>query len=137
MAVKKETEVPKKTAEVQVKAENVKVPVKESVVKEEAVKAEKAPVKKAAAPKKTVTKTATPKTAKTASTQKETVSQNVYIQFAGKEIRTEALVEQVTKAWVEEGHRASSLKNLDLYVKPEESAAYYVVNGKETGKIEL
>lgn len=35
------------------------------------------------------------------------------------------------------GHRASSIKTLDLYVKPEDGAAYYVINGKETGKIEL
>ena len=31
----------------------------------------------------------------------------------------------------------SSIKSLEVYVKPEDMAAYYVINGKENGKIEL
>ncbi len=49
----------------------------------------------------------------------------------------EDIAEQAKNAWVAEGHRASSLKSLDVYVKPEDSAAYYVVNGKAAGKIDL
>ena len=55
----------------------------------------------------------------------------------GKEILTADLVAQVTEKWVALGHRASSIKELNLYVKPEDSAAYYVINGKESGKLEL
>ena len=64
-------------------------------------------------------------------------SQNVYIQFAGKEVKTEELVEQVKALWTAQGHRVSSIKSLEVYVKPEDAAAYYVINGKENGKIEL
>lgn len=142
MTAKKVTEAPKKAA-VETKAvepekATVKAvePEKAAAAKEEAAKAVQAPAKKTAAPKKAAAKTAT-KTTKTVKAEKEAVSQNVYIQFAGKEIRMEDVTEQAKKAWVAEGHRASSLKSLDVYVKPEDSAAYYVVNGKAAGKIDL
>lgn len=114
-----------KTVKTETAAPAVKAGVKETV--KEAPKAEKkAEVK--AEPKKRGPK---PKAEK-----KEAV-QNVYVQFAGKEILTADLAAQVTEKWVALGHRASSIKELNLYVKPEDSAAYYVINGKESGKIEL
>ena len=118
-AVKAETvktevkEAPKAEA---VKAEAPKAEVKAEAVKTEAPKAEKADAKKA---------------------EKKEAVQNVYVQFMGKEILTADLVAQVTEKWVALGHRASSIKELNLYVKPEDSAAYYVINGKESGKLEL
>ena len=129
--VKTETTAPAVKAEVkETVKEAPKAEVKAEVVKAEAPKAEKkAEVK--AAPKKRGPK---PKTEKT---EKKEAVQNVYVQFAGKEILTADLVAQVTEKWVALGHRASSIKELNLYVKPEDSAAYYVINGKESGKIEL
>ena len=142
MSAKKATDTVKKTSPVKA-AETAAAPVKEAAgkaepvktapVKEAAVKEEKAAAPKKAAPK-AATKTTTTKTAKTA---KEAASQNVYIQFAGKEVKAEELVEQVKALWTAEGHRASSIKSLEVYVKPEDMAAYYVINGKENGKIEL
>ncbi len=135
MSAKKATEAPKKTAPAKV-SEPAKTAVEEPV-KETAVKAEEAPAKKVETPKKTAPKTTTKTNTRTAKTEKTAVSQNVYIQFAGKEVRTEEIVEQVKAAWTAEGHRASSIKSLEVYVKPEDMAAYYVVNGKTTGKVEL
>ena len=137
MTAKKGTEIPKKTAAaVSAKTENVTAPAKESAVKEEAVKVEKAPAKKTAEPRKAAAKAA-PKTTKTTKAEKEAASQNVYIQFAGKEVKTEELVEQVKALWTAQGHRVSSIKSLEVYVKPEDNAAYYVINGKENGKVDL
>lgn len=129
--VKTETAAPAVKAEVkETVKEAPKAEVKAEAVKAEAPKAEKkAEVK--AAPKKRGPK---PKTEKT---EKKEAVQNVYVQFAGKEILTADLAAQVTEKWVALGHRASSIKELNLYVKPEDSAAYYVINGKESGKIEL
>lgn len=126
--VKTETVAPAVKAEVkETVKEAPKAEVKTEAVKAEAPKAEKkAEVK--AEPKKRGPK---PKAEK-----KEAV-QNVYVQFAGKEILTADLAAQVTEKWVALGHRASSIKELNLYVKPEDNAAYYVINGKESGKIEL
>lgn len=124
-------------------AKEEKAPVTKAEVKEEKapvkkteVKEEKAPAKKAAASKKAAPKAAA-KTAKTVKAAKETVSPNVYVQFAGKEVKTEELVEQVKAVWTSEGHRASAIKSLEVYVKPDDMAAYYVINSKVTGKIEL
>ena len=130
----KATEVSKESAATPAKAAAAKAaPAKEekAPVKKTEVKEEKAPAKKAEAPKKAA------KTTKTVKTAKETVSQNVYVQFDGKEVKTEELVEQVKAIWTGEGHRASSIKSLEVYVKPGDAAAYYVINGKDTGKIEL
>ena len=74
----------------------------------------KASVKKAPAAKKA----ATPKI-------------SLILQYLGKELTQQAMVEAV-KAQVE-----VEIKTLDLYVKPEDSAVYYVINGESTGKIEL
>lgn len=142
MSAKKATDTVKKTAPAKA-AETAAALVKDAAEKaepaktapvKEAVKEDKAPAKKAAAPKKAAAKTTTTKTAKTV---KEAAGQNVYIQFAGKEVKTEELVEQVKALWTAQGHRVSSIKSLEVYVKPEDAAAYYVINGKENGKIEL
>lgn len=44
----------------------------------------------------------------------------------------EAMVEAVKAQWT-----GADIKTLALYVKPEDNAVYYVVNGESTGKIEL
>ena len=103
-------------------------------VKVEAPKAEaakevkKAPAKKAtAAPKKATT-------AKKETVKKETV---ITIQHQGNEITVALVEEKVKAAFVADGHKASTIKTLNIYVKPEEYAAYYVINGEHTGRVYL
>lgn len=96
-------------------------------VKVEAPKAEK--VAKAPAKKATTTK----KTTKVAS-KKETV---ITIQHQGNEITVASVEEKVKAAFVADGHKASTIKTLNIYVKPEEYAAYYVINGDYTGRVYL
>ena len=137
MTAKKATATTKKAAETAVASDPVKTaePVKAekpAETKAEPVKAE--PAKKTAAKKETAKKTTAKKTVKA---EKPAVTQNVYVQFAGLEISTADLTAKVTEEWVALGHRASSIKSLDLYVKPEDMAAYYVINGKESRKIAL
>ena len=151
MTVKKAAATTKKAAETAVASDPVQTeaPVKaeksaEKTVEKKAeatkteVKAEKPakaePAKKTAAKKEPAKKTAAKKTVKA---EKPAVTQNIYVQFAGNEFLTSDLVAKVTENWVALGHRASSIKSLDLYVKPEDMAAYYVINGKESGKIAL
>ena len=54
------------------------------------------------------------------------------LQYLGKELTQEAMVEAVKAQWT-----GADIKTLDGYVKPEDSAVYYVINGESTGKIEL
>ena len=153
MAAKKTTQTTKKAEDVKINApvktvETVKTetaaPAVKAEVKETVKEAPKAEVKaeavKAEAPKaekKAEVKAEPKKRGPKPKAEKKEAVQNVYVQFAGKEILTADLAAQVTEKWVALGHRASSIKELNLYVKPEDSAAYYVINGKESGKIEL
>ena len=61
----------------------------------------------------------------------------VFIQFGGSEWNSAELVEKAKAAFVAQGHRASTIKHLALYVKPEEQKAYYVINDKSMGSVEL
>ena len=100
-------------------------------VKVEAPKAEKkVPAKKAATT--TTTKKAT--TAKKETVKKETV---ITIQHQGNEITVASVEEKVKAAFVADGHKASTIKTLNIYVKPEEYAAYYVINDEFTGRVYL
>lgn len=97
-------------------------------VKVEAPKAEKkAPAKKAATTKKATT-------AKKETVKKETV---ITIQHQGNEITVASVEEKVKAAFVADGHKASTIKTLNIYVKPEEYAAYYVINDEFTGRVYL
>ena len=61
------------------------------------------------------------------------------VQFGGKETSYGDIVGQIKEMWKSRGKRETSLKALNIYVKPEESTAYYVINagtkGEETGEI--
>ena len=63
--------------------------------------------------------------------------EEVYLQFGADEWLVADLTDRVKAAYTAEGHRASAIKKLSLYVKPEERKAYYVINDTATGSIEL
>ena len=106
-----------KTAKTTTAAE-MTTPAKTEEIKTEPVSTKKAPVKRAAA-KKTATST----------TKKVEVKEAVYIQFAGAEYNLDEIRANVKKAWMDEtGKKESDIKDIQIYVKPEEHAAYYVVN---------
>lgn len=85
---------------------------------------------KAAAPAKTAAKAPVKKApAKT---------QEIYLQFAGREIRDKEILNKVKEIWTKElGNKVKDLIDVKIYVKPEECAAYYVINGDVTGSFEL
>lgn len=61
----------------------------------------------------------------------------VFVQFAGEEFGVEEVMEKAKAAYIAEGHRASAIKSVRLYIKPEERKAYYVINDKAAGSIDL
>ena len=94
-----------------------------------AVKAVKKETAKAAAKAKTAVK----KTAAKA-TAKKAPAATVSVQFSGKSYTTEELVAIAKDVWKYDlKQKASDFKNVELYVKPEENQAYYVINGEHTG----
>lgn len=87
-----------------------------------------------AAPKKTTAKKTTKKTtARKAETKKaaakEAAKTTVVVEFYGKQVNTADIVAKAEKAY-KDSHKDADIKTLDVYVKPEEDAAYYVVNGE-------
>lgn len=59
----------------------------------------------------------------------------VYFQYSGTELAANAIVEQVENIWKDT--KKEPIESVDLYIKPEEMAAYYVINEEFTGKIDL
>lgn len=121
----------KKTAHV--KETPAKNAAAETVTETAAVKTEAAAEKAPA--KKTATKRATTKT-----TAKKAAPANteVYVQFWGKEVYAKDVVENVKKIWTDEmGKKESDLKDLKVYIKPEDNGAHYVINGEVTGFLAL
>ncbi len=61
----------------------------------------------------------------------------VYVQYLGHEYDTRNLLARAKEAYIASDSPAGPVRTLDLYVKPEDNAAYYVINGECTGSVEL
>ena len=104
--------------------------------KVEAPAAEPKKAAKAAEPKKAAKAAAPKKAAKAAAPAAEKMEE-IVIQYGVMEWKGAELMERAKAAYVAEGHRAAGIKSVSLYVKPEERKAYYVINEKTTGSIDL
>lgn len=114
----KETKTAKTVAEVKTVA---KAPVAEPK-KEAATETKTAAVKKAPVAKKAP--------AKKAPAKKAEIKTNVLLQFAGKEVAEKDIVANVKKAWTSQFKgKVKDIKTMDIYVKPDENKAYFVING--------
>ena len=128
--------VPAEEKKVEVKAAEVKAPEVKAEVKKEAVKktpaAKKAPAKKAPAAKKETVKKETVKKAPAA--KKPVVKEEVNFQFSGKSYTSEDLIRITKDVWKYDlNGKEEDIQSIELYVKPEENTAYYVINGDVTG----
>ena len=135
--VKKETEkvISKETE----KTESKKVAKKPTeATKEEAVKADTKVV--SANTKKESAQSAPKKRGRkpgSKNKQKEQLTPEVYVQYHGEEVEQSAIIEKIKEQYVSEGHRAGNIKSLKLYLKPEDRAAYFVINDRYAGKVDL
>jgi hypothetical protein len=120
-------------------------PVKEAEVKKAEVKKaapaakaeKKAPAKKAPAKKTAEKKAAAPaaKEEKKAPVKKAAkVEETVNFQFSGKSYTPDDLMKIFRDVWkYDMNGREEDIRNVELYVKPEENTTYFVVNGSITG----
>ena len=120
MATKKATTKAVKEVKVEAPVAEVKVEAPVAEVKEEKVEAKKAPAKKAPAKK--------------AAAKAETV---ITLEFGDYTTVMSTVEEKVKAQFVAEGNKASAIKSLNIYVKPFENSAYYVINGDVTGRVDL
>ena len=122
------------------KAAEKKTATKKTATKKTATK--KTAEKKTVA--KTETTTAAKKTAEKKTTaKKETavkdsgVTANVVLQHYGKDTNINEIIENVKKSYVADGHKSTSIKSLNVYLKPEDGFAYFVINESYAGKVDL
>ena len=119
-------------------------PVKEAEVKKAEVKKaapaakaeKKAPAKKAPAKKAEVKKAAPAAKAEKKAPVKKTakVEETVNFQFSGKSYTPDDLMKIFRDVWkYDMNGREEDIRNVELYVKPEENTTYFVVNGSITG----
>ena len=135
MATKKVTKAAEVKAVKEVKeVKAVEAPKAEVKAAVEAPKAETKKVEEKKVEKKAPAKKAPAKKAPAKKAEKTTV---ITVQFQGNEVSTAAIEERVIAEFVAQGHKASEIKTLNVYVKPEEFAAYYVINETETGRVNL
>lgn len=59
------------------------------------------------------------------------------IQYQGWETTAGRVETAVREQWEKEGKDAGKIEKLDIYLKPEEKKAYYVINGLESGSVQL
>lgn len=96
--------------------------------------AEKTTAKKASAKKTTAKKT----TAKKAPAKKAELKTEMYLQFYGKEYSDKEILQKVKEIWTKVlKNKVGDMKDVKIYLKPEESKAYYVINGDTTGEVDL
>ena len=98
----------KKTAEVKSTAE-----VKTA---EDVKKADESAVKEAV--KETVKETVKPE-----------IEKSVVVEFGGRQVAAKDVLAQAEKAYAK-SHPGTVIKSMELYISPEQNAAYYVVNGE-------
>jgi hypothetical protein len=118
--------------------------VKAAVQKKTAAKTDK-PKKETV--KKTVKKKATDdettnvkgtSTSKTTTAKAANVKTSLVLQYQSIEVSQETLIQKVKDVWTN-GHKKQEkdIKSIELYIKPEEYSAYYVINDNVKGRVDL
>ena len=79
-------------------------------------------------------KVASAKAREEAKAKAEKMVPEMMLQYAGTEQDISALVDFVKEDF-KKNHKRTLLTELKLYIKPEDSAVYYVANGSVTGQI--
>lgn len=129
-------------------ATKVETPVEAPVEAEVVTKAETAVEEKTEAPakkttaKKTTTKAAATKTTatkKTTTTRKKKAAEptvDFYVEFNGVQEQYASIVENVKKVFLAENEGAE-ITSVTVYLKPQENAAYCVINGENEFRMDV
>ena len=123
----------RKAAATTKKSTETKAAATKKAVAEKAVELEK-DVEKVAAETKAVAE----KVAKKATTRKTAPKATVTVEAAGRQFDITAIADKAVAAYKAMNEKAA-VKTVDVYVKPEEGVAYYVINGEGSAdfKVEL
>ena len=61
---------------------------------------------------------------------------SMYVEYQGLQVEEKDIIAKVKELWVNDGNKIKDIKELKLYIKPEEATVYYVINEETSGKIE-
>ena len=50
------------------------------------------------------------------------------VEFADKKVDKDELEEKITRIWTDAGNEASDIKSLQVFLQPDNSIAYFVIN---------
>ena len=124
------------------KTEDVKVKIAAAKKTEAKATDAKKAEPKTAAVKKADTKTEVKKTEKKSASKtakktaaKKEIKVSAYVEYRDKKVEEKTMIADVKIAWTKSGGKIGDIKTMDLYIKPEENAVYYVINGTETGSV--
>lgn len=62
-------------------------------------------------------------------TVKPEIEKSVVVEFGGRQVAAKDVLAQAEKAYAK-SHPGTVIKSMELYISPEQNAAYYVVNGE-------
>ena len=82
------------------------------------------------------TKAATQTNAEVAEVHKE-IDTEVILQYRQYEVNMDDVTERVKAHYIAKGFKEDSIENMQIYVKPEDFTAYYVINDGVVGKVNL
>ncbi|MCM1124769.1 MAG: DUF6465 family protein [Eubacterium sp.] len=68
---------------------------------------------------------------------KKDVKPEVFLQYREYEVTMETVLERVKAHYYAKGHPEGSIEDMQVYVKPEDFTAYYVINDGVVGKVNL
>lgn len=131
MATTKKTAATKATAEKEtaaketVKKATTKAAAKTSTAKTAAAKTEEAPAKKAPAKKAPAQKAAPKKVAPKKPEAKAETKVDFFVEFGGAQVSVDEVIKNVKLTL------GKDAKEISVYLKPEESKAYFVADGEE------
>lgn len=130
MATKKATSEAKKAGTV-----NTSSAKTETIKTETQQKAAKAEPAKTSTTEKAAKTTTAKKTAAKRTSAKKDIKVKAIVEYYGKQVEEKDMIASVKKAWTKSGRKVGEIKTIDLYIKPEEGAVYYVINGINTGAV--
>lgn len=106
-----------------------------TAVKEEAVVAEEIVVAEVKEEAVVVADEVKEEKTKVKRTRKAKIKTSIVVQAHDREVSMEEAIERATEDWCKSGNDRADLKEIAVYVKPEEAGIFYVINGKATGRV--
>lgn len=68
---------------------------------------------------------------------KKEIDTEVILQYRHYEVNMDDVTERVKAHYIAKGYKADSIENMQIYMKPEDFTAYYVINDGVVGKVNL